>query len=291
MSTFYLFVNELAFISERLERVFEQHAEGAAAQISFKEVQTFQKQIRTWDRGFIKPPAALVSNCKLDLLTDFYKRKLDFSIFQRFPSPSLEAIREEIAAYAAREALDALIGCRLRNWAEVGLTSPRWEAYRELVNRHYEQTVSPEKRQRIAAFEQALAQETGKTLAEIHPESAGELFFEVDEIRLMSPRRLEHHLSSVRDQFVGWKTQKEARRRASEAPEALQDSFQLFGFTHGVDWDKLRTRYRQLAMDYHPDKGGDLEQMQRLNAAYRQMADYLRQLERERRREDAASAQ
>jgi len=39
----------------------------------------------------------------------------------------------------------------------------------------------------------------------------------------------------------------------------------------------LKDRYRQLALDYHPDKGGQLEMMQRLNAAYLQISNYLRQ--------------
>jgi len=41
----------------------------------------------------------------------------------------------------------------------------------------------------------------------------------------------------------------------------------------------LKERYRQLALNYHPDKGGSPETMQQPNAAYRQIAEYLRQVE------------
>ena len=114
MSTRYLFVDELAFISNRLRQVLHRHANQAVAQISFRDVQQVQKQIRTWDRDFVKPPMPLVAACNLEMLRDFYQQKLDFSIFQGFNLAEMEVIQEEIAAHAAREALDALIGYRLR---------------------------------------------------------------------------------------------------------------------------------------------------------------------------------
>jgi curved DNA-binding protein CbpA len=65
-------------------------------------------------------------------------------------------------------------------------------------------------------------------------------------------------------------------------PDALQDSFQFFGLTYPIDLNALRERYRQLALSYHPDKGGSLEMMQQLNTAYRRISDYLRQAETNR---------
>ena len=50
-------------------------------------------------------------------------------------------------------------------------------------------------------------------------------------------------------------------------PDTLQDSFQFFGLTYPINLNALRERYRQLALSYHPDKGGSLEMMQRLNTA------------------------
>ena len=40
--------------------------------------------------------------------------------------------------------------------------------------------------------------------------------------------------------------------------------------------DDLKAAYRKLAMQHHPDMGGDTETMQRINAEYTQMHDALR---------------
>ncbi|MCZ6676303.1 MAG: J domain-containing protein [Candidatus Poribacteria bacterium] len=275
MSTRYLFVDELAFISNRLRQVLHRHANQAAAQISFRDVQQVQKQIRTWDRDFVKPPMPLVAACNLEMLRDFYQQKLDFSIFQGFNLAEMEVIQEEIAAHAAREALDALIGYRLRNLAAIGLPSPKWQLYQELVRAYYERTVSQEKRERITALESVLAQ----TPVEVRAKCVGELFFEVDEIRLMSVRRLAGHLEGIREQAAGQRSKQTRRHQPLNVPAELRDSFQIFGLTDPVDFDALRARYRQLALSYHPDKGGSLEMMQQLNTAYRRISDYLRQVE------------
>ena len=69
------------------------------------------------------------------------------------------------------------------------------------------------------------------------------------------------------------------RHRLLSMSDALQDSFRFFDLTYPTDLNELRERYRQLALSYHPDKGGNLELMQRLNTAYRRISDYLRQAE------------
>jgi hypothetical protein len=275
----YLFVEDLTFISDRLRQVFERHRNGAAACISFKEIQQFQKQLRTWERGFIKPPLPFVTACDLERLCDFYRHQLDFSIFQGFNREEREIIQEEISAYVAREALDTRIGCRLRNWAAIGLQHPKWQLYQERVRAYYEQTVSPGRRDRIAMIEQAVVQQASQTPEEIHARCVGELFFEVDRIRLMPSRTVEGHLESIRLQSIEREERRSREPQRPDVPEALQSSFQLLGLTHPADFDELKTRYRQLALSYHPDKGGSLEMMQRLNLAYRRIADYLRQIE------------
>ena len=278
----YLFVDELAFISDRLRTVLNRSAGDVASQISFKDVQQFRRQLCTWDSNFIKPPMSLIATCHLEMLSDFYRRKLDFSIFQGFDIVDQELIQSEIAAYAAREALDALIGYRLRNWASIGLQSPKWELYRNLVQDYYEQTVSQERQNRIEEIEGALAAATNWTSSEIHARCVGELFFEVDEIRLMSKVRLDKYLEGVCRQSGGQRDRGRTRNQLLSMPDALQDSFQFFGLTYPIDLNALRERYRQLALNYHPDKGGSLEMMQRLNTAYRRISDYLRQAETDR---------
>ena len=275
----YLFLDELVFISDRLQVVFNRCSNDEASPISFKDIQQFRKQLCTWDATFIKPPISLVSACQLEMLSDFYRRKLDFSVFQGFDTAGQELIRNEISAYTAREALDALIGYRLRNWAAIGLQSSKWELYQNLVQDYYEQTISQERREKIEDVEGALAQATNLTSVTIHARCVGELFFEVDEIRRMSKVRLDNYLAGVCRQIAGRGDPGERRHQRLNMPEALRNSFQFFGLTYPIDLNALRERYRQLALSYHPDKGGSLEMMQQLNTAYRRISDYLRQAE------------
>ena len=278
----YLFLDELTFISDQLRSVFNRGAVDLAGQISFKDVQQFRRQLCTWDNDFIKPPTSLIAACDLEMLSDFYRHTLDFSVFQGFDTADQKLIRNEIAAYAAREALDALIGYRLRNWASIGLQSPTWELYQSLVQDYYERTVSQERRAQIEEVEGALSDTTDWIPQAIHARCVGELFFEVDEIRLMSKIRLDKYLEGVCRQVAGRKDPGGRRHQPLNMPDALQDSFQFFGLTYPIDLNALRERYHQLALSYHPDKGGSLEMMQRLNTAYRRISDYLRQAEANR---------
>ena len=272
----YLFVDELAFISDRLRVVFSDCAETVASQVSFQAVQQFRKRLCTWDSNFIKPPMSLIAACDLGRLSDFYRHRLDFSVFQGFDMADQELIRIEIAAYAAREVLDTLIGYRLRNWASIGLQSSKWELYQNLVQDYYEQTVSQDRRERIEGAEDTLTQTTDWTSTEIHARCVGELFFEVDEIRLMSKVQLDKYLEGVCQQRGERRDEGGKRNQLLSMSDALQDSFQFFDLTYPTDLNALRERYRQLALSYHPDKGGSLELMQRLNTAYRRISDYLR---------------
>ena len=276
---YYLFVDELAFISDQLRTVFNRCAGDVASQISFKDIQQFRTQLCTWDSNFMKPPMSLIAACDLGMLSDFYRRKLDFSVFQGFDTVDQELIQNEVAAYAAREALDALIGYRLRNWASIGLQSPKWELYQNLVQDYYERTVSQERRDQIEDIEQNLAERTNWAPQTIHARCVGELFFEVDEIRLMSKVRLDKYLEGVCQQRGERRAQGQTGNQQLSLPDTLQDSFQFFGLSYPVNLNALRERYRQLALNYHPDKGGSLEMMQRLNTAYRRISDYLRQTE------------
>ena len=279
MAKRYLFVDELAFISDRLRVVFDSCANDATSQISFRTVQQFRNQLCTWENDFIKPPMSSLADCDLEMLSDFYRRRLDFSVFQGFDMVDQELIQVEIAAYAAREVLDAFIGYRLRNWASIGLQSPKWELYQNLVRDYYEQTISQGRREQIEDVKDILAQTTAWTPTQIHTRCVGELFFEVDEIRLMSKVRLDKYLEGVCQQRGERRDQGGRRHQPLSMPDALQDSFQFFGLIYPTDLNVLRERYRQLALSYHPDKGGSLDLMQRLNTAYRRILDYLRQAE------------
>ena len=275
----YLFIDELAFISERLRAVFDSCANDATAQISFRTVQQFRKQLCTWENDFIKPPMSLLADCDLEMLSDFYRRRLDFCVFQGFDMVDQELIQVEIAAYAAREVLDAFIGYRLRNWASIGLQSPKWEFYQSLVQDYYEQTISQDRREQIEDVKDILARTTDWRSRTIHARCVGELFFEVDEIRLMSKVRLDKYLEGVCQQRGERRDRGGRRHQPLSMPDALQDSFRFFGLTYPTDLNVLRERYRQLALNYHPDKGGSVDLMQQLNTAYRRISDHLRQAE------------
>ena len=95
-------------------------------------------------------------------------------------------------------------------------------------------------------FERALAQMTDLRPEEIHVRCVGELFFEVDRVRLMSAGALERHLENIRLQGMGRKLRK--AHQPLDVPEPLRKCFQLFGFTHQIDFDQLKERYRQLAL-------------------------------------------
>jgi len=47
-----------------------------------------------------------------------------------------------------------------------------------------------------------------------------------------------------------------------------QDPYRLLGVSPSQSAEQIRTRYRELAMAAHPDRGGSLERMRELNLAY-----------------------
>lgn len=61
-----------------------------------------------------------------------------------------------------------------------------------------------------------------------------------------------------------------------------QDPYRLLGVSPMDSSEKIRARYRELALQCHPDRGGSAEKMQELNLAYERITDH-----RERRRKEA----
>lgn len=43
-----------------------------------------------------------------------------------------------------------------------------------------------------------------------------------------------------------------------------------------IDMKMLKSRYHQLALQHHPDRGGSAEKMKRINSAYRVALQWLR---------------
>ena len=55
--------------------------------------------------------------------------------------------------------------------------------------------------------------------------------------------------------------------RRLDGGERHREALDLLGLEDPVDPDQVTRRYRQLAQQHHPDKGGDTETLQRLNEA------------------------
>ncbi len=51
-----------------------------------------------------------------------------------------------------------------------------------------------------------------------------------------------------------------------------QDPYRVLGLSPQDSIESIKTRYRQLALERHPDRGGSVESMQELNLAYGRIA-------------------
>lgn len=51
------------------------------------------------------------------------------------------------------------------------------------------------------------------------------------------------------------------------ARDELGEALAVFGLAQAPDWETVRARYKQLAHQSHPDRGGNTERFQRLNRA------------------------
>ncbi len=60
----------------------------------------------------------------------------------------------------------------------------------------------------------------------------------------------------------------------SEAYEAIHEALDTLGLPTRVSLKDIKARYRYLASGRHPDKGGDSEEMARINEAYELLKNY-----------------
>jgi len=49
--------------------------------------------------------------------------------------------------------------------------------------------------------------------------------------------------------------------------DARRDALHVLELEDPIDWPEIKARHRQLAMQHHPDRGGDNERLQAINAA------------------------
>jgi len=275
MKSYAEYIHDLGFISDRLKSVFEKNTGTTASNIPVREIIEFRRQLRTWNKAFPRPPDSALFNCRLDELQSFYSFRIDFFIFDSFPLKDQKIICEEIAAYAAREAMDSFYGYRLRNRASIGIINPKWHVYLSKVREYYDKVIPQKRKERITQFLDEFSSLASEKADEIAVRCMGELFFDVDRIRLMSSKALETYLDEIRQEVLTPKRKHERARVITPPPGMVRDSFEYLGLSYPVELYELKSRYRELARIYHPDKGGSSEEMQQLNTAYRIAVRYI----------------
>ena len=57
--------------------------------------------------------------------------------------------------------------------------------------------------------------------------------------------------------------------------ERIEAALELLDLPRLITRDDIKKRYRQLAREYHPDRSGSEEAMERINAAYRLLMEYI----------------
>ncbi len=84
---------------------------------------------------------------------------------------------------------------------------------------------------------------------------------------------------SLKDYYLGWEN---LNRESAESVQSLLDGFwkrllgdvqapealATLGLDETADLPEIKTRYRQLAGEHHPDKGGDPDQFRQIREAY-----------------------
>lgn len=80
--------------------------------------------------------------------------------------------------------------------------------------------------------------------------------------------------------FTNWAFGKGLRTRAEQHAIDIQTSRKTLGFEDGVEItpESLKARYRTLAVQNHPDKGGSAARMEEINAAYNFLSKNLKDL-------------
>jgi DnaJ-class molecular chaperone len=53
-----------------------------------------------------------------------------------------------------------------------------------------------------------------------------------------------------------------------------QDPYRVLGLSPADSYEEIKSRYRQLALERHPDRGGSQEKMQELNLAYGRISSH-----------------
>lgn len=91
-----------------------------------------------------------------------------------------------------------------------------------------------------------------------------EIFSADAEVRVVSGSREEvaaEDFAAVKQRLEQWLSQIDS-----------QDPYRVLGLSRKDSFENIKSRYRELAFERHPDRGGSAEQMKELNLAYGRLA-------------------
>jgi len=63
----------------------------------------------------------------------------------------------------------------------------------------------------------------------------------------------------------------------SKTSSQIKEALETLGLPSLISKDDIKKQYRHLAKRYHPDKGGDSEEMERISHAYTLLMEYIEQ--------------
>jgi len=67
------------------------------------------------------------------------------------------------------------------------------------------------------------------------------------------------------------KRERQQRKPAPPPPRGVMNPYRLLGIKSGATLPEIKKAYRALALKHHPDHGGDIELMKRINLAYEKL--------------------
>lgn len=266
-----LHIRMFATISHKLKETLEEHLDVPSDLLPFKESYAFLQRLKPWHPSFSKPPLVLLRNCQLDALALFYRERLSLDLFQALPAHTQSLIESEISYHVARTAMDTFMGVRLRNLAQIGIQRAEWPCFRDMVQVYFEETVPLERREQLREAQRKVSDRLGEDESKTHVRLGPQLFHDVDRLRLMSHGQFKNHIASLlqRGRASG------SRHTEDDIPNDVAQSLEWLDLPVRIGPETLKQRYRELALLYHPDKGGTREQMQMLNTAYEVVRDFV----------------
>lgn len=94
---------------------------------------------------------------------------------------------------------------------------------------------------------------SGQAITE-HNDSLSRYYLDLNQLLEMDSHKVDALLTSFWTKFLSY--------------ENMDTSLECLGLEHGASLDDIQNQYRKLAMQHHPDKGGNAEKFAQINQAY-----------------------